>query len=151
MKKSCALILGLMLSGLALAGASEQISVANPYIRQAPPSAPATGAFMVLKNNGNTDVRLLKVDNPVSRLTELHTHTHEDGMMKMRPVAGIDIKAKGETALQPGGFHIMLIDLKAPLQEGESVPLTLTFDDGSNLQVDAKVVRPNAGQMHMGK
>ncbi len=151
MKKSCAFIFGLVLSSLALAGASEQVSVVNPYVRQAPPSAPATGAFMVLKNNGDTDVRLLKVSNPASRITELHTHTHEDGMMKMRQVAGIDIKAKGETVLQPGGLHIMMIDLKAPLQEGESVPLTLTFDDGSNLQVDAKVMRPSAAQMHMGK
>ena len=67
--------------------------------------------------------------------------------MKMRPVPGIDIKAKGEAVLKPGGLHVMMIDLKAPMREGDMVPVTLTFDDGSTKQVDAKVVRPMAAGM----
>ena len=69
---------------------------------------------------------------------------HEEG-----PVADIDIKAKGEAVLQPGGLHVMMIDLKAPMKEGDVVPITLTFDDGSSKAVDAKVVRPVAAGMPM--
>ena len=65
--------------------------------------------------------------------------------MKMRPVPAIEVKAKGEAVLKPGGLHVMLIDLKAPMKEGDTVPITLTFDDGSSKQVDAKVVRAVAG------
>ena len=59
--------------------------------------------------------------------------------MKMRQVPAIEIKAGGETQLQPGGLHIMLIELKAPMREGDNIAITLGFDDGSSKQVDAKV------------
>ena len=62
---------------------------------------------------------------------------------------GVEIKAGGEALLQPGGLHIMMIDLKAPMKEGDVVPITLSFDDGSSKQFDAKVVRPSAGGMPM--
>jgi copper(I)-binding protein len=133
---------GLFLSASALAGSADQISVHNPYIRLAPPNAPATAAFMVIHNGGSQDVKLVKADNPLSKATELHTHLNEGGVMKMRPVADVPIKAGGEATLQPGGLHIMLIDLKAPMKEGDTVPITLTFDDGSSKQIEAKVMRP---------
>jgi hypothetical protein len=108
----------------------------------APPGAMATGAFMVLKNNGDKDVKLVKAANPASKLTELHTHINEGGVMKMRPVAAIDIKAKGEALLQPGGLHVMLIDLKEPMKDGEKIAITLGFDDGSSKEISAPVRRP---------
>jgi len=132
----------LLFSAGVFAGAADNVAVQDPYVRLAPPNAPATGAFMVIKNNGDKDVKVLKADNPVSKVTELHTHLNEGGVMKMRPVPSIDIKAKGEAVLKPGGLHVMLIDLKAPMKEGDVVPITLTFDDGSSKKVDAKVVRP---------
>jgi len=143
MKKLSLLAAGLLLSAGALAGSADQVTVDNPYIRLAPPNAPATGAFMVIRNNGDKDVKVVKADNPLSRATELHTHINDGGVMKMRPVPAIDIKAKGEAVLKPGGLHVMLIDLKAPMKEGDSVPVTLTFDDGSSKQVDARVVKPS--------
>ena len=149
MKKLSLLALGMMFSAGVIAGAADQVSVQNPYVRLAPPNAPATGAFMVIKNNGDKDVKVLKADNPVSRVTELHTHLNEGGVMKMRPVPAIEVKAKGEAVLQPGGLHVMMIDLKAPMKEGDVVPITLTFDDGSSKQIDAKVVRPMAAGMPM--
>lgn len=142
MKKLSLLAAGLLFASGVLAAAADQVSVQDPYVRLAPPNAPATGAFMVIKNNGSKDVKVLKADNPVSRVTELHTHLNEGGVMKMRPVSAIDIKAGGEAVLKPGGLHVMLIDLKAPPKEGDVVPITLTFDDGSSKQVEAKVVRP---------
>jgi copper(I)-binding protein len=151
MKNFSLLAAGLLLSAGALAGSADAVSVDQPYVRLAPPNAPATGAFMVIRNGGDKDIRVVRADNPVSRVTELHTHLNEGGVMKMRPVTAIEIKAKGKAVLEPGGLHVMMIDLKAPMKEGDSIPITLTFDDGSSKQVDAKVVRPGAppaGHMH---
>ena len=147
MKKLSLFAAGLIASAGVFAGAADQVTVQDPYVRLAPPNAPATGAFMVIRNTGDKDVKVVKADNPVSKVTELHTHLNEGGVMKMRPVAAIDVKAKGEAVLKPGGLHVMLIDLKAPMKEGDTVPLTLTFDDGSTKKVDAKVVKPTAAPM----
>lgn len=147
MKKLSLLASALMLSAGALAGSADQITVHEPYVRLAPPNAPATGAFMVIRNGGGKDVKVVKADNPASKVTELHTHLNEGGVMKMRPVPDIPIKAGGEAVLKPGSLHVMLIDLKAPMKEGDVVPITLTFEDGSSKQVDAKVVRPVAAPM----
>ena len=149
MKKLSLLATGLMFSASLFAASADQITVQEPYVRLAPPNAPATGAFMVIKNNGDKDVKVLKADNPASRVTELHTHLNEGGVMKMRPVPAIEIKAKGEAILKPGSLHVMMIDLKAPMKEGDVVPITLSFDDGSSKQVDAKVVRPMPAAMPM--
>ena len=64
--------------------------------------------------------------------------------MKMRPVASIDIKAKGEAVLKPGGYHVMLIDPTTTLKEGDKVAVTLVFSDGSRKSVDAVVKKPEA-------
>jgi len=149
MKQISLLAVGLIFSAGVMAGAADNVTVQDPYVRLAPPNAPATGAFMVIKNNGDTDIKVLKADNPASRVTELHTHINDGGVMKMRPVPAIEIKAKGEAVLKPGSLHVMLIDLKAPMKEGDVVPITLSFDDGSSKQVDAKVVRPMAAPMPM--
>jgi copper(I)-binding protein len=149
MKHLSMLAAGLLLATGALAGAADEVTVQDPYVRLAPPNAPATGAFMVIRNNGDKDVKVVKAANPLSRVTELHTHLNEGGVMKMRPVAAIDIKAKGEAVLKPGSLHVMMIDLKAAMKEGDVVPITLTLDDGSTKQVDAKVVRPMAAGMPM--
>ncbi len=151
MKKISLFAAGLLFSAGVLAAAADNIAVQDPYVRLAPPNAPATGAFMVIKNNGDKDVKVVKADNTATKVTELHTHLNEGGVMKMRPVPAIEVKAKGEAVLKPGGLHIMLIDLKAPMKEGDMVPITLTFDDGSSKRVDAKVVRPMAAPMPMGE
>ena len=144
MKRLTVLAAGLLFSAGVLAGAADNVSVQDPYVRLAPPNAAATGAFMVIRNTGDKDVKVVKADNPVSKATELHTHLNEGGVMKMRPVPAIEIRAKGEAVLRPGGLHVMMIDLKAPMKEGDSVPITLTFDDGSSKQVDARVVKATA-------
>ena len=149
MKKFSLLLVSLMVSAGALAAAADMVTVNEPYVRLAPPNAPATAAFMVIKNAGDKDVKVVKADNPASKVTELHTHLNENGVMKMRPVAAIDVKSKGEAVLKPGGLHVMLIDMKAPMKEGDVVPITLTFDDGSSKNVDAKVMKPVAAGMPM--
>ena len=142
MKRTALLLSSLCFSMAALAGAADQITVHEPYVRLAPPNAMATGAFMVIRNAGPGDVTVVKADNPASKVTELHTHINDNGVMKMRQVPAIDVPAKGEAVLKPGSLHVMLIDMKKPLAEGDVVPITLGFQDGSSKTVDAKVVRP---------
>ncbi len=119
------------------------ITVIDPYIRLAPPAARVTAAFMVLRNNGTSELRLIGVDNAAAKITELHEHTNDDGVMKMRQVKAITIPAGGEAILQPGGMHVMLIDLLVPLKSGDSIPATLRFDNGSSQAINLPV-RPSA-------
>jgi copper(I)-binding protein len=126
------------------AGSADSVQVVDPYVRAMPPGARATGAFMMLKNAGATDAKLVKAESPAARTVELHTHIDNNGVMEMRPVAAIDIKAKGETALKPGGYHIMMIDPTASLKQGDKVAITLRFADGSSKQIEAPVKMPTA-------
>lgn len=144
MKKSLLLALGLVFSSSVFASASTRVTVVDPYVRLSPPSALATAAYMVLKNHGDAGVRLVKASNPLSRATELHNHFNDNGVMKMRPVPFIEIAPQGEAVLKPGGLHVMMIGLQTPLREGDVIPITLTFDDGSDMLVNAQVVRHGA-------
>jgi periplasmic copper chaperone A len=124
--------------------AADKLDAVDPYVRLNPPGTRVSGAFMQLKNRGDKDLKLVKVATPVAELAEFHTHINEDGVMKMRPVPSIEIKANNETALQPGGLHVMMIDLKGALKEGQMIPITLTLDDGSQKVVNAIVRSPTA-------
>jgi len=124
---------------LSASAADGKIVVSDPYIRLAPPGAPAIAAYMVIKNPGVTDRRLVKAASPIARSVELHEHRQENNVMRMRAVRDIAIKAGGQTELEPGGYHLMLIGLNKPLKEGESVVITLRFDDGSIKEIAARV------------
>ncbi|MBZ0092467.1 MAG: copper chaperone PCu(A)C [Burkholderiales bacterium] len=140
--KSALLVLVSLLPTLSAAwagNAADSLAVQEPYVLAVPPGVGNTAAYMVLKNPSAAQHTLTKASSPAARVTELHTHMHVNGMMEMRPVKQIDIPAKGETSLQPGGLHVMLIGLKIPLKEGDAVPLTLTFEDGSSKRIDAPV------------
>jgi len=145
MKFAKPLIITLFLA--AIAGptlADSALSVHAPYVRLMPPGIKTTGSFMLIRNDGNDDRRLVRADSPAARIVELHTHLNENGVMKMRAVPHIEVKAHGQTELKPGSFHVMLIDLTAPLNEGDKVPITLKFDDGSTLAIEAPVKKPHA-------
>lgn len=130
------------------AGSADSITVADPYVRLMPPGAKATAAFMALKNSGDKDVKLVRAESSAAKTVELHTHINDNGVMRMRQVTGIDIKAKGEAELKPGGHHIMLIDPSA-LKEGDKVAITLAFEDGSRKQIEAAVRKPQAAPTAM--
>lgn len=136
-----ALALAAMVGSPAFAAgsAADNVSVNDPYVRLMPPGQNVTGAFAVFQNSDDKDHKVVKADNPLSKATELHTHVNEDGMMKMRPVKEIDIRARGETSLKPGSLHIMLLDIRQVLKEGDIVPITVTFEDGSSKKFDAPV------------
>lgn len=123
-----------------LAGAaSSAIEVENAKVREVPPGAPASAAFMTLQNRSSDAVRLIKATSSISRHTELHHHTQVEGVMQMRQVEAIEIGAEDSTVLAPGGLHLMLIGLEASPVTGQDVSLTLTFDNGDTLNLEAPV------------
>ncbi|MDD3610272.1 MAG: copper chaperone PCu(A)C [Halothiobacillaceae bacterium] len=130
------------------ATAADSVRVDDPYVRLMPPGQPNTAAFMVLENTDGADHAVVSAESPAAKVVELHTHTHEDGMMKMRQIPRIDIPGMGVTTLQPGGLHVMLIDLVAPLAADQTVDVTLVFEDGSRKTLKAPTRRPG-GQMPM--
>jgi hypothetical protein len=135
-----ACVLATLIAAPVLAGsAAESVSSNEPFVRMVPPGMSNTGAFMVLRNADNKDHKVVKAESSVAKATELHTHTNEGGVMKMRPVKDIEIKSKGEAVLKPGSLHVMLIGLKQDLKEGDNVAITLTFEDGSSKKVEAPV------------
>lgn len=120
------------------------IAVIDPYIRLVPQGVPTTAAFMLIRNTGNADRKLLKIDSPIAKTVELHHHINDNGVMRMRPVKEIELKAGGQVELKPGGYHVMLIDLRKVLEEGERVPMTLSFDNGGSEKFDAIIKNPTA-------
>lgn len=127
--------------------ASQMEVVESAWVRSTPPNMKITAGYMSLRNNSSTDHRLVAASSTVSDRVELHTHVHDmqTGMMQMRHVEYIDLPAGQTVALEPGGLHIMFMDLKTDLQPGTDVPLTLEFDDGSTLTVEAPVRRMAMG------
>lgn len=113
------------------------ITIDDPYVRVVPPGQKNTGVFMTLNNISSNDLSLIDAKSDASAIVELHTHIREDGMMKMRRIEKIDIPQKGKTELKPGGLHVMLIDLKQEIVEGEPVEILLEFSNGETKSVKA--------------
>lgn len=116
------------------------VTVADTWVRAtdgvADPSM--TAAFGMLSNRTGKPLTVVSATNSVSDRTELHEMVTENGAMVMRPVAGgITIPADGNTTLAPGGLHVMLLDLTAPIKPGDEVDITLTLDDGSTVPFTA--------------
>jgi copper(I)-binding protein len=130
----------------ALAGDADQITVKDPYVREVPPGAMATGSFMVFHNQSDQNISLVSADSDAANRVELHTHVHDNGVMKMREIEKIEIPANGSTELKPGGLHIMLIDLPRMPKAGENVRFTLEFADGSEKTITAPVQSLRGGQ-----
>lgn len=115
-----------------------ELTIDHPWARELPPNAPAGAAFFTVRNAGAAD-RLIGASTPQAQKSELHTHTHADGMMKMQQVQAVDIPAKGEARFQPGGNHVMLFGMNKPLKAGEQFPLTLEFEKAGKVEVQVKV------------
>lgn len=131
----------------AQAGVAGPITVQNAWARASAGRTGNSAAFMTLGAIGPTD-RLVSASTPVARRVELHETTMDGTIMRMRPVTGVDIAPGKPAELKPGGLHIMLMDLPAPLKVGESFPLTLTFTNAPPLTVTVKVVPPGGAAPH---
>jgi len=130
----------LLLLALSFTALAQNIKIEEPYIRLLPPSAPNTGGFMLIKNESDKDIKLISAESSLSKALEMHTMISEKGMMKMREVKDIKIKAKSSTSLKPGGLHLMFMGLKRPLKKDEKVKVTLKFSDSSSLDVEFPVL-----------
>ena len=150
------LALGILFAALSPAAADDaklgDLMLDSPWARATPGAAKNGAAFMVIHNQGTTADRLVSAASDVSARVELHTHINNDGVMQMREVDGIDVPAGGRAELKPGSFHVMMMGLKAPLKEGESFPLTLTFENAGSTTVEVKIESVGAmGSMSSGE
>jgi copper(I)-binding protein len=102
-----------------------------------------TAVYGVVVNRGQNSVNLIRAECPLAKGTEIHTHIHDRGIMRMRPVETLDCPV-GQTPLKPGGDHIMLMNLKEDLveKEGNTVPITLYFSDHTEIHLDAPIKKP---------
>lgn len=122
--------------------------VSDAWIAEAPPTARHNAAYLVLRNGSRADT-LLAVETPVAAVVELHEMRMDQGVMRMRQERSAALPANAELRLAPGGRHLMLIDMKRPLQAGERVPLTLRFRRAGAITVMAEVraLEPDAGDV----
>lgn len=105
-------------------------------------TGPTSAAYMVIRNTTGAADRLLKAQTDAAKTVEIHTTVKEGDVMKMQPVAGIDIPANGQAKLEPGGFHVMLIGVMRDLKPGDKIKLTLTFEKAGEVQLEAPVREP---------
>lgn len=96
-------------------------------------------AYLSITNNGTTEDALIAASSPVAARVEMHQTTISEGMARMRPLREIVIGAGKSVQIEPGGIHLMLVDLKAPLTAGTSVPLLLKFRSAGEITVQLKV------------
>src|ERR1700740_1631653 len=139
--KFLAFAASLVVASAALAQTSP-LEVSNAWARATPGKAENGAAYLTIQSP--TPDRLLSVSTPVAKKAELHTMSMEGMVMKMRPLTGVDIPAGQPVTLKPGGQHIMLVGLDAPLREGQFFPLTLTFEKAGTRTVSVAVEKPGA-------
>ena len=139
----CALVLA---RGFALAQ-GDRIEIENAWSRTAMQGR--TGVvYLTIVDRGAAD-RLTGVSSPVADKAELHQSFSEGGVSKMRPVASLAVDKDKPVVLAPGGYHIMLMDLKRPLNQGDAFPVTLSFANTGQVTVQVAVQRPGAAMpMH---
>jgi len=130
--------LALAATALVAPAALAQVTVTDPWVRGTVSSQKATGAFMKLE--AKQPVSLVSASSPVAGVTEIHEMAMEKDVMKMRPISRLPVAPGKPAELKPGGYHVMLMDLKQPLKAGDSVPITLTFEkaDKSRQTVEVK-------------
>jgi periplasmic copper chaperone A len=142
--RSFTLALALLLAGSA-GGAfahdyqAGSLKIAHPWARFTVPGQSAGGAFFSVQNTGAAD-RLVGASSPAAERVEMHTMAMEGNLMKMREVNAIALPAGQTVDLQPStSFHLMMMGLKAPLKQGDKVPLTLRFEKAGEVKVELKV------------
>ena len=136
------LLLTLALSGRVLAHDYKlgTLEIGQLWARATPPSAPAGGGFLTIKNTGSAADRLVAASSPAADMVQVHEMKMDGNVMRMREVdKGLEIPAGGSVTLAPGGYHLMMMGLKGPLKQGTSVPVTLVFEKAGKIDVQLSV------------
>jgi copper(I)-binding protein len=123
---------------------TDGIVVEQPFARATPPGAKNGAVYMTIINHGAAADRLVAAASPAAGRAELHETISDNGVMKMRPVDGIPVDRDGKAVLKPGGLHLMLLDLKAPLKQGRTVTVTLVFAKAGKITITVPIEKPGA-------
>jgi periplasmic copper chaperone A len=145
---AASLVAALLVPGTALAHdyRAGSVEIDHPWSRATPPNANVGGGYFTLRNDGAEADRLIGGSSPAAERVEIHMMEMEGDVMRMRQLPdGVEIPAGGSAELAPGGTHLMLIGLTAPLVEGERVPLTLEFEKAGSVEVELAVDAMGAG------
>lgn len=147
MKKALA-ILALAVGSTGALAQADHVRIENPYARATAPGAAVGGGYATIRNTGKAPDRLVGASSAASARTELHEMKMVDNVMRMREVKGLDVPANGTLELKPGGYHLMFMELKAPLKQGDKVPVTLKFERAGEVKVELEVRGMAAGSGH---
>ncbi len=136
-------VLPAALTALLLSLPASAIEVDQPWARATPPGSTLSAAFMTLTSSADQSDRLLEASSPSAGRVEIHETRMVGDVMQMRQIEqGLSIDAGSTVTLEPGGLHLMLLDLRAPLLAGESLPLTLRFEHAGEIVVDVSIRAP---------
>ena len=127
-------------AALGALAAHAQTTVSDAWTRGTVAGQRTTGVFA--KITSTQGGRLLSVASPLAGVAEIHEMAMDGNVMKMRAVTAVDLPAGKTVELKPGGYHVMLMDLKQPLKEGESIPLTLVFEDAAKVRSSQTLQAP---------
>lgn len=139
----------LLFAGLATSALAQNVDIKNGWVRTSVQGQTATGAFMTI--TAPQDMRLVGVLSPVAGVAEVHEMKMDGGVMKMRAVeGGLALPAGKAVELKPGGYHLMLMDLKAALPKDSTVPVTLVLKDakGAESRVELKLPVSTGAMAH---
>ncbi len=138
----------LLLGGQAYAQTSGQntIVVERPWARATPAGAKTGAAYVTLVNHGNASDSLLSATTPVAEKVQFHSMSEENGVSHMREMQAVEVAPGAKVTFSPGGMHIMVVGLKQPLKEGQTFPLTLTFEKAGNVDVTVPIAKVGAMQ-----
>ena len=139
--------------------AAQQVKIGDlvlndAWARATPGGAKVGGGYLIVENKGATSDKLIGGSSPVAGKVEVHEMAMHNGVMTMRTMKdGLSIPAGQSVTLAPGGYHIMLMDLKSPLKRGDKVPVTLTFEKAGDIKVVFEVqsigaMDPPSGRHH---
>ena len=116
------------------------LKIGHPWSRATPAGAKVGGGYLTIENSGTAPDRLVAISVPFAARAEVHEMATKDGIMTMRPMDdGVEVPAGGKVEFKPGGYHIMFMDLKQPLKQGEMMKGTLTFEKAGTVDVEFKV------------
>jgi len=125
--------------------ALKSLKIDHPFARATPPGAKVAGVFVAVENTGSQSDRLLSVSTPMAGVAELHQMSVDAGVMRMRGVAALEVRPGETLQLKPGGYHVMLSELRQPLKIGDKFPLTLKFQNAGPVEVSVWVEEMGAG------
>jgi copper(I)-binding protein len=118
----------------------ENLLIDHPWTRATPQGATVGGGYFVVRNRGKSADRLVQASTPIAGKVEIHRMAVQDGIMRMRPIeGGITIEPGKSVELKPNALHLMFMDLKEPLKEGQNISATLVFEKAGKIDVEFKV------------